>query len=957
MPLISRNRNWFGSLLLFIGLFALEKETTAQNSLEGLIFRDAYKLCLQAVNSGDLDRAAAAFQQLELTFGSEEEYLSEEAQRKILPLQGLVELGAGQHFEAAQTLENFRTAFPDVIRRNASLLYGLAQAYRGSGDLTSAREVLLMYVSEFAGTAEAGLAFLERADLFFIENQVDEGLSSLDDFLRSQAPESLKAQGRLKAVQACLQDNRLGEAKTRMLASRWTVTTMPELAQLAFSALRCGEFAMKEGDYQSALSLFQLIPPREQLIRMQTEKLDELTIRLNALSRRTVTSRKRHQITYLQTLRGQLTEQLNGLNNSEDYTPGFYLHYGQCLLLDSQFHKAWLVFEYISLNEAYPSALREEAHYRWVVCAHQLDNWEEALTIARNFVNRYPESALAPQALYLIAKSHLEQRRYPESIEVLSDLIERFPDHPMHGRWLFTRGFNHVVLENHARARVDFEAYEISYPQGRLITNAKLWKAQTYFFERNYQTCIKLLNLLLEIDSRQPLYPEILYRLASAHYSAREFDSALEFTDRYLSNFSRHHRVDEASVLKGDILMGLGELDDAVVSFEMVTTESPDLYLYGVFQIGKIFRAQEEYLKLASHLTLFLENEHEPRLRISEALYWLGWAYQQLGEVDKAFPVFEDALLKFGNDRDAAETQSILQALEKLKRNSAESNTSGSSALAMAPDFKSWLTDEIGRSKAESLSTYFSRLVVFYHSRYAKMGPSTYSFLELADLVSLENMDPDALGRVCLALEDEDDPRATTHSLYLTNSFPKSTARAMGYLALARLAFNSKQFEDAKNWLKKSETEVPMHPHLNETRLLLGQVESQLGEYDSSIRTYESLLRLKSARGRPHALALAGIADAHRTFGDQEKAAAFYQRIFNMYRAYPDLVASAYWESAQIFKGMAKTAEAVNTLQEMLSQNQLAQYPEWENAEQSLPEWTALIPESTILESEEEPNE
>ena len=92
------------------------------------------------------------------------------------------------------------------------------------------------------------------------------------------------------------------------------------------------------------------------------------------------------------------------------------------------------MFEYISLQEAYPTSIREEAHYRWVICAHQLQDWEEALTIARNFVERYPDSKLAPQTLYLIAKAHLEQRRYPESIEVLNDLIQSFPDHPLHGR-------------------------------------------------------------------------------------------------------------------------------------------------------------------------------------------------------------------------------------------------------------------------------------------------------------------------------------------------------------------------------------------------------------------------------------------------------------------------------------------------------------------------------------------
>jgi TolA-binding protein len=122
-------------------------------------------------------------------------------------------------------------------------------------------------------------------------------------------------------------------------------------------------------------------------------------------------------------------------------------------------------------------------------------------------VDRYPESQLAPQALYLIAKAHLEQRRYPESIEVLSDLINDFPDHPLHGRWLFTRGFNQVVLEAYAYARADFNSYTSQNPQGQLAVNARLWNALTYFFERNYAVCIEELSELGKLDSRHPLYP------------------------------------------------------------------------------------------------------------------------------------------------------------------------------------------------------------------------------------------------------------------------------------------------------------------------------------------------------------------------------------------------------------------------------------------------------------------
>lgn len=453
---------------------------------------------------------------------------------------------------------------------------------------------------------------------------LEEGLAELDAFSNSSAPDSLKMQGQLKAIQAHLNAGQMDQATARMLNNTWSITTMPELAQLAFSALRCGEYSMATGRYQAALKLFQLVPPKSQLVRLKKEKLDDLKLRILSGRRRALLATNRHQQQYLGRLEQQLTQQLEALETSEDYTPTFYLHYGQCLLFDGQLYKVWLMFEYISLKEAYETSIREEAHYRWVICAHQLQDWEEALTIARNFVERYPDSKLAPQALYLIAKAHLEQRRFSESIDVLNDLIQSFPDHPLHGRWVFTRGFNQVVLEDYEAARTDFARYATEHPQGQLAINSRLWNALTYFFERNYAACIDQLSELRSLDSRHPLYPEILYRLASAHYSARDYEPALETIDDYLKNFARHQRVNEAHVLRGDILMGQGLLEEATASFDSVSWESPDMYLYSLFQRGKIYRAQEDYPGMVQLFESFLEEDESPKIRVTEALYWLG---------------------------------------------------------------------------------------------------------------------------------------------------------------------------------------------------------------------------------------------------------------------------------------------------------------------------------------------
>jgi len=63
-----------------------------------------------------------------------------------------------------------------------------------------------------------------------------------------------------------------------------------------------------------------------------------------------------------------------------------------------------------------------------------------------------------------------------------------------------------------------------------------------------------------------------------------------------------------------------------------------------------------------------------------------------------------------------------------------------------------------------------------------------------------------------------------------------------------------------------------------------------------------------------------------------------------MYRAYPDLVAQAYWKSANLFESMDRIPDAVRTLQEMLGQTKLNTHPEWNLAEEKLEKLLQLIP-------------
>ena len=105
--------------------------------------------------------------------------------------------------------------------------------------------------------------------------------------------------------------------------------------------------------------------------------------------------------------------------------------------------------------------------------------------------------------------------------------------------------------------------------------------------------------------------------------------------------------------------------------------------------------------------------------------------------------------------------------------------------------------------------------------------------------------------------------------------------------------------------------------------ILEGEILLRTGRPQSAIENMEDLLRIKSARGRPHARALTLIAQARIQLGELEKAIAYYQRVYSLYQAYPDLVALSYVESALIFEELGDLEAALSTLVEMLGRADL----------------------------------
>ena len=449
----------------------------------------------------------------------------------------------------------------------------------------------------------------------------------------------------------------------------------------------------------------------------------------------------------------------------------------------------------------------------------------------------------------------------------------------------------------------------------------------SWLFQKRLEEALDEFTSLVPQTAGRSLRAEVLFRRAGTLYAMRNHNDALADVALLLEDFPEHSRVDEARILRGEILMGQGKLESALDAFSTISDGQPNLFAHATFQIGKILRALQEYERLVEHFQAYLEggDPQEKKPRVAEALYWTGWAYDQLGRTQEAFPIYHKALGNFGNDLQANEIGMVLTALQKQHARLRQPDPSPV-PLPILPtkssDFETWLHRERKRALESGKLTYYARLNIFlaqWHFRRDRKEEGENLMHQTVREVPIEALAAESLGTIGLFLGNHDLPSTRLYLEAILEGFPQSPHRASAYFGLARLAYSEARYEAANLLLENFAEKYPVHTLSTDAALLNGKVLLELNRPQDAMARYEGILRLKGARGRPHGEALDGLADVYRSLGEIGKAIAHYQRIYTLYRAYPDLVAKSYLQSALLFEQTTDLDSAEATLDEFLS--------------------------------------
>lgn len=909
-------------LLPAIGLLA--QPLAAAQTFQGVLQQG-----VAAVARGDFPGAFTAFEILRQTFGREPEYRQPAFRGIVLPVHGHAALMSGHPGRAAELFGEFLQEVETSHPRHPLVLYSLALAKEAHGDPSMAMEVYARFAETHPRTAEAPLARLRRIHLLFENEQSETAHDESSRFFQSAAPQTLRLAARLRSLEKRVEEGRTTEALALLLETDWDPVGMPERASLAFAALRVGDSLLLGGDHAAALRAYRIVPPRQQLLKQQAEVVARYR---QALPRAGEGSGRMAEVWlgYRREQLQRLETQWRALETMEDYTPGFFLRYGQAYLGNGRPREAWLLFRNLARDPGVDPAIRQQAHFRWILAAHEMEAWGDCLQLAEAFAARYPEASERPDAFFIVASALQQKGRLAEANPILTRLIADHPDHPRLPVWRFTRGMNLSRMEQYAPARTDFRWFREHQPNHPLAARAGLMEALTHHFERDYPVAIASFDDLLERFRGHPMEPEILYRRAASFYGARDSQTARAAVESFLESYPGHALEAEATVLLGDVLMGKGKLARADYVFSRLGVEAGRLHAYAIFQQGKIYRAWEDYDRMETHFREYLSlPAHGPGARLSEALYWTGWALERQGREAEAVPLYLEALERYGNNPAATEILPILRALAALVEKPALRDIAPPEPWTNWIEeerFIDWVEAERTRALEEGGGGLASRLTLFLSEVHRGQGRDPLAdaiLLEIEGAVAPEKMDPEALARIGLILASRGVDDGERYLQTILDWHPTHPARAYAYLGKAGAALRRNEGERAVHWLDRLDRELPAHPSAAEGLLLRGEVLTREGDFEGGRSAFEELLRLRSARGRPHARALAGLARLEMARNEPERAIAYWQRLYTVYRAYPDLMGEAYVESAVLFHQLGRSETALRSLEEMLAEERL----------------------------------
>ncbi len=684
---------------------------------------------------------------------------------------------------------------------------------------------------------------------------------------------------------------------------------LSQITAFELLAVQLAEKLMEEPDKSRALLTLIRIQPRDKLLELQDQQLANLQKYYTALKRREPTGTET-------TMAGALVDQVKKERDQfaalQNFDSSVRFRIAKAFLDSNRYRETAYVLEGM-LDQLPPDAIVQQGSVTLAECYTQIDRSDKVIEVVDKFIEKFPAAKEMPSMLVQKGLALQNEHRIAESNLTFDDFLKKYPGDPLAANAAFLRAFNSVLSENFTDAAKRFQEVRKQYPSTPVAANALFWQAQANSMGKQSDLALPLYEDYLKKYPKGESVNEATYRHAFTLYDLRDYDKAVPELEKYVKENPTNPNSAEGMLLLGDAYFAAYQYDKAIDTLLKIPKGVGRYLEEGYFKVGKYYKLSEDSAKLRELFEKF-QTEFPESPRLSDATYQLGLSYSE--DPAKQREIFWTALDRFGNDPKQWGITDILQALVKA---------------APAPESRDEIIKRLRETKEKAGRE--NKRVLELNAAWGlaaaqRVTDPAAADQTLADAAAFTNAkidNPAILMDIAAAFQRQGQPdEASKIYAEVRRWNPTSPFNQTIFANLGLIAFDQKKLDDARKYFDRYFKETPATDLRGVVMLKSAEIEQSSGNLDKALDYYEKALADKGVAQEQKARALLAVGEIYLGRKQADKAIPYFQRIYILYSAFPELVAKAYLLSGTAFADRGDTLAAARTYVEMLHLSDLA---------------------------------
>ncbi|MGZ5001808.1 MAG: tetratricopeptide repeat protein, partial [Chthoniobacterales bacterium] len=630
-----------------------------------------------------------------------------QAQQSELPqlyAQGMAAFQAGDFAKAAETLETLANK-AEFTPQLEPVFFTIGSAYFNAGNYTKAIAAFKNYQTKFAngphaadaafGLAQSNLltksyaeaaaqfsalekdpklreqALLSQATALKEGKKEDQAITALEKLVGTELKTPTSVRGAIMLAQLYVQKGAADKAVETLTKIHEQLRLVDNIVELNAATVDLGDQLFQKKLFGDALECYRAASPRDQIIRMQSDRITAMQQALEA--NRNAARADPSQVGQLGAVNSQLTADIAKAQNLfaefqklPDYTAAIYIRMARCFY---EIDKKWeAIVVYQELLDRFQNAPeRETALFGMIVSLAEVNQPQRAMKRCEEYLRDFKNGPNAETVGYLLGASAL-QANDPRAAETyFGKMLETQGKGTYREQMRYLLGNAKFMAGKHDEAVVDYQKYLQEFPKGQNVEDVNYRIALCALFSGKYEAAIKQLNDYLAKYPQGAFVSDAHYRLAVCKYAASLYEGVIGDCKDWERDFPKNQQLGEVLALLADSYAATDRDEDAIReyirSYKAASTD--EVMNYSLFAASKLLQKHGDWKRVSDLFAGFIEEKPDHPTVIS-ALYWIGKAKAHEGQIDEAKKISADTIKKYIGNPQREAVEMLLTQLAQL---------------------------------------------------------------------------------------------------------------------------------------------------------------------------------------------------------------------------------------------------------------------------------------------------